>query len=436
MRHADAGGMWPVAHGARRVLFSVAACSLACSGAPDGFESDRFHVVEQDGAVVATTRGGALYAGDVFTVEPVLTLQQDPQRPESLLFNPVHFTVGPDGNYYVIDRGNARVAVFDASGVYVRAFGRSGQGPGEFDGRIALQSIVGDELSIWQFQGQRSSRFRTDGTYLESIGLDTGGRLLALDRAPTGELIAMRSNLSPGDDPGLSSWRLEVLDPEGVATLAEVSTGSVRTNVAQQVDMGAGMATLSTSIPFTGSPSVQHVPGRGILATDGDRPEILWYDLRGTLVKKVVIELPARPLTDATVADWEARRERSRAGATITTESGTRSVTLVEPPYPQGVGYWSWVHVDDKGYVWLLDVLSAHTRDEIDGWAFHVVDAEGRYLGTADLPASRPRIRDGRLMAVVEDEESGEMVPTVYAIRPGDDGLAYPGAYRPSPAGR
>jgi len=403
----------------------------ACGGQGRSAEpaADRFQLAEIDGVTVATTAGGALHEGDVFVFEPIVSLREDPQRPESLLFNPVDLTVGPQGFYYVVDRGNSRVAVFDAEGNYVRAFGRGGQGPGEFGSRIVLQSLVGDVLAIWEFQAQRTTRYRTDGTFLETLRLPTAGMLLDLDRAPAGAVVATRSNRQPEDESGWESWRIDILDAAGAETLAAVATGSVLNSISLPIETAAGTMTLTTSVPFTGSPTVLHVPGRGILATDGDKPELLWHDLEGAVVRRVVIDIPERPVTEALKRDWEEREMQRRAE--IATERGTQVVTIPVLRYPEAVGFWSRVYVDDAGYVWLQDVWSAHERDDGDGWIHHVIDPEGRYLGFAELPASRVQIRAGRLLAIVEGPESGEMVPTVYSILPGDAGVAYPGSYAP-----
>jgi DNA-binding beta-propeller fold protein YncE len=46
--------------------------------------------------------------------------------------SPTNVAVDKDGNLFVSDTLNDRVEVFDAEGVFVRAFGKNGDGPGEF----------------------------------------------------------------------------------------------------------------------------------------------------------------------------------------------------------------------------------------------------------------------------------------------------------------
>jgi len=53
--------------------------------------------------------------------------------PGEFLIYPLSFDVGPDGRYYVLDAGNARIVVFDSNRQYVTQFGTRGDGDGEFN---------------------------------------------------------------------------------------------------------------------------------------------------------------------------------------------------------------------------------------------------------------------------------------------------------------
>lgn len=53
--------------------------------------------------------------------------------PASFLVSPLSFDVGPNGRYYVLDAGNARIVVFDSNRQYVTEFGGWGSGPGQFN---------------------------------------------------------------------------------------------------------------------------------------------------------------------------------------------------------------------------------------------------------------------------------------------------------------
>jgi len=393
-----------------------------CSGGDE--VGERFVIGLEDGVAVALTRGGALYEGNIFALEPILTLKEDPQREESLLYRAGEFTLGPDGNYYVIDRGNGRIAVFDAAGNYVRSFGRRGSGPGEFDS-MGLQALEGNVLSIFDFQSQRTTLFRTDGELLDVIRLRGGGLLIGLNRAPGGELITRDVESRREDRVGWVSQVVTVLAAGETDTLAVVTSGMVAENMLEQIDMPDGtVSTLSTDMPYSGHPTAIYVPDRGILVTEGTRPELRWYDLAGSLTRVIRIELPERPVTEAIRSSYEERLRRRRAEAAARRGREPRPVRGLK--YPDTIGLFGWAMVDDAGYIWLTDVWSSWERSDEEGWTFHVVDPEGRYLGVAELPVSRGRIRGGRLMGTVTEPDTQALMPTVFRIRPLVEGLSYP----------
>ncbi|NKB68638.1 MAG: hypothetical protein GKR89_16365 [Candidatus Latescibacteria bacterium] len=81
----------------------------------------------------------------------------------SALENPFSFAVGPDGQFYVLDGGNARVVVFDAEGNYLTQWGRQGAGAGEFD-------------------FDSGTTFSTAKVYFGDIAVDDEGFVYVLDK--------------------------------------------------------------------------------------------------------------------------------------------------------------------------------------------------------------------------------------------------------------
>jgi len=122
--------------------WALALTTLAC-GEAEPESTHRFDVETIDGVEVAITRGGPRFTEPLFTLEEQLTLVQEMSDEESLLYRPRGFARGADGNYYVADSGNGRIAVFSDTGRFLRAIGREGQGPGEFSDSIVLQGDPG-----------------------------------------------------------------------------------------------------------------------------------------------------------------------------------------------------------------------------------------------------------------------------------------------------
>ncbi|MGD8278833.1 MAG: 6-bladed beta-propeller [Gemmatimonadota bacterium] len=411
--------------GLARVLAAVALLVSACTQGEADAAPERFRVDVEGGVSVARTVGGPLYDAELFTLEPLLTLSQDPDEPESLLFRAGSITIGPDDRYYVADRGNGRIAVFDTLGRFVQAIGREGSGPGEFRGPT-VQPFAGDVLSVFDFNLQRESRFLLAGGLLETTRVPGNGLAIGLQRLPDGRLLRYGVESREESEIGWSGRTLTLLSADGADTVWTLATDLVAENRLARVQVADGSwSTLSTDLPFPPVATAAWVPGHGFLLGAGDQPELRWYDLEGRLTRRIVFEPPIHELTAAVKRQYEERLWQQRVAAA---ERRGRTPTPVrDVVYPDEPGLWSWAVADDAGNVWLLDTWSEELGlDEGRGHRFHVIAADGRYLGTTLAPTVRFQVHGDRLTALVEDPVSGEIVPTVFRIVHAVPGLVYP----------
>ena len=106
--------------------------------------------------------------------------------------------VGPDGNVYVTDSGNARVQVFTPQGRFVRQFGSYGSGPGQFlqpytlkvdnTGDVYVTDGMTETLTkfspsgkvIWRIGGGAVTDPDLNG-HLEATSIDAHGRLVVVE---------------------------------------------------------------------------------------------------------------------------------------------------------------------------------------------------------------------------------------------------------------
>ena len=110
-----------------------------------------------------------------FHYERVVLLAQDPDSPESLLYpgatrpwDETGFLMDEKGWFYVQDRGNDRLAVFDPVGRYEHSIGRGGRGPGEFS-FLHLTGLSDGILEVYDEALHRITFFRTDGALVGTL---------------------------------------------------------------------------------------------------------------------------------------------------------------------------------------------------------------------------------------------------------------------------
>jgi len=255
-----------------------------------------FRVTNESGTPTAITSGGPKYTEPLFDYEVVLILKENADRPESMLFRPGDICMDRDGYFYVEDKGNGRIAVFNPQGDFVRSFGGVGDGPGEFRS-MDLLHLIEDVLSISDYINLRTTRYKSDGTLLEVISnIKTLSRFQRLHRAPDNRFVYELYR-----DPEVEGVELDnaygwmgrqvIVTNADDDTLAIVETPWVKTFYTYRSGSG------SSRMAGSGKAEALYVPGRGILVSTGVIPEIEWYDLGGDLYKRLRFELNPEPVT-------------------------------------------------------------------------------------------------------------------------------------------
>lgn len=115
-----------------------------------------------------------------------LTLGGEEGEGEIVLNRPIDLRVDALGNIFVLDWGDVQFKVFAPDGRLLRAFGKEGQGPGEFavpayfdlaaDGRIFLLSSRQHQMVLLDGEGKYLSSFRLDG-FCDRIAVDRQNRI-------------------------------------------------------------------------------------------------------------------------------------------------------------------------------------------------------------------------------------------------------------------
>lgn len=135
----------------RRLLPAVVGCAvLGCGSAADGVRLPEFEFTAPLTAIPAPVPGGISPENDGFGFAHAVDLRVR------------------DGGLAVLENGNARLVVFDSAFRAVRAIGREGAGPGELRGVFSL-GLTAAGYGIAEINNARISIFDTSGVFRRAV---------------------------------------------------------------------------------------------------------------------------------------------------------------------------------------------------------------------------------------------------------------------------
>jgi hypothetical protein len=309
-------------------------------------------------------------------LERTLQFGGDFAEPNYSLERPTRIAVSRAGDLYVLDDGESSVKVYDASGRFIRRFGRKGGGPGEFQWMTGLH--VNSDVRVTDMVQRRMTIFSLDGQLLRTEPL------LAPDDRVLGEAVPLRH----GWNVGTSNAQLKL--EGGGATSREnmqivlYAFSRAETDTVFQYRSSAAAfhprnAPLPAGIASThlGQGGAYAVLGDSIVAVaDGYTGSVRWY--RATpagLVAYRTRQLPSRsvPTTDADIRRIERRLRGEGNGSSL-----PRQLVFNAPPRSSIA---SEALFSDDGSLWVRNTPEAET-----GHVWTVFDRAGNISIRLQMP--------------------------------------------------
>jgi hypothetical protein len=199
--------------GSSCVALSVLLILTACSGKSG--ETWTGTVTVEDGVIHVYNPETPLWGADHDPLRELEILGGPDSAEEAMLAAPFTVVAGADGSRYVLDGTDARIVRYDREGNYLGAFGRAGDGPGEFRNPTDMTLLPDGRLLVCDYNQERLSWFSPDGRFIESAALHQSiGQIKA---SPSGRLFA-----SGQPRILMGSIRLGTGDPEEEPTLVDL----------------------------------------------------------------------------------------------------------------------------------------------------------------------------------------------------------------------
>ncbi len=291
-----------------------------------------------------------------------------------------------DGRVVVVSGSNKIILVFEQSGALSSAFGREGEGPGEFAvGPQHLQVLPGDTIVVWDAGFRRVNYFDPSGALLKERHLDVGAVMEATG-TPDQRPPETTSQPLPDGSFLVEMYRRDSKTPDHGAVYREpIHFARMDSGYAvHSFGWWAGREYLSTPpsvawvVPYAAR-SMIAAGGNPLLvyATDGDDYEIRQFSETGMLQRVLRRTAPPpKPLTRSLIREnREANEALSPAWDWAAWE---RMVAELPPRQSPAI---TALTVDSAGHLWVADRSTSE-----GGKLWSVFSPAGRWLGTVLLP--------------------------------------------------
>ena len=326
----------------------------------------------ENGVVVVQNPSTPMHPQGALELKEDLTIGTAAGAEEYMFIRLRGLAVDDQGSIITLDQRKPRVDVFGSDGRHVRSIGRRGQGPGEFQAPFFVALAPAGEMLVGEMG--RLSFFDRAGLFLRSQDNSVGP-------------LAFIKYLDGGDAVG-TRMVMEEEKPRYEVVLCGSDLKQKKVLAFSPMpDPSAKFLLFASVIRWDIS------NGREIVCASGEGDYLLSvFDAEGRLVRKIIKACDPVP-----VSDLDIDRQMKRHGVQSRDE-------ITVPRYLPPV---SWVYADETGRIY----VSTWQRDPRSGVSvFNIFDPEGRYLCDYSIPGEPLVFKDGKLYAIVQDDEGIQYV--------------------------
>lgn len=340
----------------------------ACKG------SDKVEIKSEDGVtVVYNPRNPAPPSGlrtTLFTTED-LVLGVKGSSEEAMLDMPVAVDADDSGNIYVLDRKAVQIKVFDPQGQFIRALGRHGQGPGEFQSPVYFQITPQQNIMVTDPALRRVSLLGLDGQFVRNLSAGKMWMLMQAKMDVTGNIAGSHTVMDQDFRTELARFNPEL---EPLHTIASIP-----------------IARNEVFNPYFPRLNFDLTPEGDVVWGITTEYEFKVVNREGKIIRKIIKKYDPEVLTQA---------DRDKRSKELWGDQGPSADMKVE--WPQHFPPVQDFILDDRGWLFVRPFVKEQKGKDV---LYDVFDTEGRYVARVFLPAVARRIKAGKLYTIEEDAE-------------------------------
>jgi hypothetical protein len=309
----------------------------------------------------------------VFSDEIIIGGGDDPQSNPSSI---IGVAVAKNGSLFLLDMRDLRVMSYAADGKFLRAFGRKGQGPGEFEWPLFISLSPVDEILVEDLMRRALYAYSGEGRLLRVISTASGSSpVMNIAGHPGGGFIALQISKESPDMPQL---------------LRKFDAG---------LKPGAVLETRAKYDPRTKTL----------------KSEVFWYalDAKGGIyvpdaaAHAIRVFSPEGLLNRRITRDYEPMKSPPDETKLPPGLSDSPPLKMETPKYLPAIRDCL---LDESGRLF-VDVQEKDIRKGTS--VIDVFDPQGRYIARAELPG-RPRVwKNGRVYLTAENESGYPILRTL-----------------------
>ena len=288
-----------------------------------------------------------------------------------------------NGNIVVLNEGSHNFRVFDTTGKFLRAYGRQGAGPGEFE-YIRLLGRSGDSLFVFDPRYRRVSLVSLNDGYKSVRVLPTAGDQASLRptaRLTSGAILALPiagTNLQHPDGVYRDSIRPAIVAaPPSQATeqlgiFPFMSYFAYNPNYTERA-MSVGVYRFGNLSYFTAS-------GDAVWFGNSDSKDIQIFDHSGKVVSHAKVPWDARPFNETSVSKAQAAAVSNAANESSKAYMRALYAAKYRPKFEPLFGS---LVAGAEGGVW----IARFNADQTSPTEYAVMDRTGKGVARITLPA-------------------------------------------------